>query len=100
MTTKIKTLSTPAFNTALKKALKEIKHPEWYMYSAHSIRKTHGNWLKVMGNLGLMNVDASEICLRLGHDMNTYLKDYGSSAVLNNQDVIIVKRMLGDLYQR
>lgn len=43
MKQKIKTLSTPAFNTALKKALKEIKHPEWYMYSAYSIRKTHGN---------------------------------------------------------
>ena len=90
----------PAFNTALKKALQKIKHPEWYMFSAHSIRKTHGNWLKIMGDLRLMNVGASEICLRLGHDYNTFLKDYGSSGVLDNKDVMLIQKILGDLYRR
>ena len=80
----------------IKKA--KIKNPE--MYSTHNIRKTHGNWLKIMGNLGLMKVDAMEICLRLGHDYNTFLKDYGSSGVLNNKDIMIIQEVLGDLYQR
>lgn len=97
---KLGILSTPAFNIAMKKAMQEIKIPEWYMFSAHNIRKTHGNWLKIMGNLRLMEIDATEICLRLGHDYNTFLKDYGSSGVMDNKDVMLVKEILGDLYQR
>lgn len=98
----INLLSTSAFNLALKKALKEINDPSnpYYMFSAHNIRKTHGNWLKIMGNLRIMNVDPAEICLRLGHDYNTFLKDYGSSGVFGNKDVFTVKKILGDLYQR
>ena len=97
---KIGILSTPGFHLALKKALRDINHPEWYMFSTHNIRKTHGNWLKIMGNLRLMNIDASEICLRLGHDYETFLKDYGSSGVMDNKDVMIIKDILGDLYIR
>lgn len=99
-TEKISILSTPGFNIAMKKALKEIEHPEWYMFSAHNIRKTHGNWLKILGNLRMMEIDATEICLRLGHDYNTFLKDYGSSGVMDNKDVMIAKKILGDLYSR
>jgi len=93
-------LSTPAFNIALKKALTKIDYPEPWMISAHNIRKTHGNWLKIMGNLRIMDIDASEICLRLGHDYNTFLKDYGSSGVMDNKDIMLIQRILGDLYQR
>lgn len=93
-------LSTPAFNLALHKACKDSGMEDHYNYSAHSIRKTHGNWLKVLGNLGLMKVDASEICLRLGHDYNTFLKDYGSSGVMSNKDVQIARKILGELYAR
>jgi len=93
-------LSTPAANLALKAHLEKSGVKDFYMYSIHSIRKTHGNWLKIMGNLGLMNVDAMEICLRLGHDYNTFLSNYGSSSVMDNRDVQIIKNVLGDLYQR
>jgi integrase len=93
-------LSTPAFNIALKKALIKIGYTEPYMVSTHNIRKTHGNWLKIMGNLNVMAVDASEICLRLGHDYNTFLSNYGSSSIMDNKDVLIVKQILGDLYSR
>ena len=97
---KIGVLSTPAFNIALKKSLQKIKLPDWYMYSSHSIRKTHGNWLKIMGNLRLMNVDATEICLRNGHDYNTFIKDYGSSGVMDTKDVMLIREILGDLYSQ
>lgn len=96
----LKLLSTPAFNIALKKACKDSGMKDYYNYSAHSLRKTHGNWLKILGNLGIMKIDASEICLRLGHDYNTFLKDYGSAGVLSNQDVQVAKKLLGDLYGR
>jgi integrase len=97
---KIGLLSTPAFNIAMKKALKEIKYPEWYMLSAHNIRKTHGNWLKLLGNSRMIECDAMEICLRLGHDYNTFLRDYGSSGSSNPQDLVAIKSLFGDLYER
>jgi len=95
---KIGILSTPGFNINMKKALKKIEHPEPHMLSAHNIRKSHGNWLKILGNLRIMNIDASEICLRLGHDYNTFLAHYGSSSVFDSKDVQIAKNILGDLY--
>ena len=91
-------LSTSAFNLAIKKALQKAKVKDYYMYSAHSIRKTHGNWLKVLGNYGVIKIDAMEICLRLGHDYNTFLKDYGSTGVMTPGDIIRAKKILGDLY--
>lgn len=94
----IKLLSTSAFDVALKKALQKAGCQEWYMYSAHSLRKTHGNWLKILGNYGIMKIDAAEICLRLGHDMNTFLKDYGSSGVMNPEDMVRARKIMGDLY--
>ena len=64
-----------------------------YNFSLHNIRKTHGNWIKVLG------VPAEEICLRLGHDFNTYLKHYGSASVFNNQDILEINKILDGLYQ-
>jgi len=96
---KLNILSTCGFNIALKKSLQKIGVKDYYMYSAHNIRKSHGFWLKVMSHLRLMDIDAAEICLRLGHDFQTYLLSYGSPGILNNQDVMIVQQVLGDLYQ-
>lgn len=93
-------LRTGSFNTTMSRTLKRIDVKNGYMFSAHNIRKTHGNWLKVMGNLKLMNVDAMEICLRLGHDYATYLKHYGSAGVMNSQDILLIQKTLGDLYTR
>lgn len=93
-------LSTQAFNTAMKRTLKKMKDPEWYMMSPHNIRKTHGNWLKLMMSVGMMSINESEICLRLGHDYNTFLKDYGSSSVADSRDIQLIKKILGDLYER
>jgi integrase len=96
---KLPILSTAAFNISLKKAMRRIGLKDWYMYSCHNIRKTHGNWLKILKGAGIMKIDSDEICLRLGHDHNTYLRDYGSSSVLNPQDTLQAKEIMGDLYQ-
>lgn len=63
-------------------------------FSLHNIRKTHGNWLKALG------VPAEEICLRLGHDYNTYLKHYGSATVFGNEDILQINKLLDGLYQQ
>jgi hypothetical protein len=82
----------------MKATLKRMGIKDYFMYSAHSIRKTHGNWLKIMNNSNMLKCDASEICLRLGHTYETFLKDYGSSGVMNNSDLALIKKIFGDLY--
>ena len=67
---------------------------DFYAFSLHNIRKTHGNWLKAIG------VPAEEICLRLGHDFNTYLKHYGSASIFSNQDLSMIRDIFDDLYQQ
>jgi integrase len=88
----LRILSTPAANICLKKTLQKIGIKDWFMFSVHNIRKTHGNWLKALG------LEGSEICLRLGHDYNTFLKAYGSPDIFNFKDLQDMRLILGDLY--
>lgn len=67
-----------------------IKDP--WNFGLHNIRKTHGNWLKAL------EIPAEEICLRLGHDYNTYLKHYGSPNIFDRKDKILMIKILGDVY--
>lgn len=76
----------------LRRTLKKIEIKDWYNFSLHNIRKTHGNWLKTM------EIPAEEICLRLGHDFNTYLKHYGSASIFDRKDKILIIKILGDVY--
>jgi integrase len=75
-----------------KRSLKNTAIKDPWQFSLHNIRKTHGNWLKALG------VPAEEICLRLGHDFDTYLRHYGSPNVFSQQDKITMTKILGDIY--
>lgn len=87
--------TTPqAANQLLKRKLESIGVIDYYNFSLHNVRKTHGMWLKSLG------VPAEEICLRLGHDYNTYLKHYGSAEIFSTIDIRQIEQLLGDLYQR
>lgn len=88
-------LSKPASHTALKSALKRIGIKDYYNFSLHNIRKTHGNYLKA-----LQICSDTEICRRLGHDMNTLLKSYVSPDIFNYRDKEDMKLILGDLYRK
>jgi len=90
----LKILSTPAANIALKKALQKAGIKDYYMFSTHNIRKTHGNWLKALG------VEGAEICTRLGHDYNTFLKSYSSPDIFSFEERQKMRIVLGDLYQK
>ena len=86
-------MSTPGANIAMKLALQRSGVKDWYMFSIHNIRKTHGNFLKALG------IDGAEICLRLGHDYGTFLKSYGSPDIFNFKDLQEIRLIIGDLYQ-
>lgn len=77
-----------------RRTLKKAGIKDWYNFGLHNIRKTHGMWLKAIG------VDPGEICLRLGHDMATYLKHYGSADIFNERDIREIETLFDDLYLR
>ena len=86
--------SIQATNQLLKRTLKKVGIKDWYNFSTHNIRKTHGMYLKALG------IDIGEICTRLGHDYNTYISHYGSADVFSDSDLRKIKELLGDLYMR
>ena len=57
-------------------------------FSLHNIRKTCGMWLKAL------NVKIEEVCFRLGHDFNTYLKHYGSADRFTRSDLMRIEKSL------
>ena len=87
-------VSQAGYNKLLKTKLEKIGVQAWNEYSSHNIRKTHGMYLKALG------IDIGEICTRLGHDHNTYIKHYGSADIFTEKDMRGIRELLGDLYFR
>ncbi len=75
----------------MRRKLKGVVKDDWN-FGLHNIRKTHGNWLKAL------DISAEEICTRLGHDFNTYLKHYGSPNIFDRKDKMLMIKILGDVY--
>ena len=89
---KLFNLTSQAAFQMLKRKVKKADIEDWYNFSLHNIRKTHGNYLKAL------KIPSEEICLRLGHDMNTYLRHYGSDTIFNRKDKLLMIKILGDVY--
>lgn len=87
-------ISQSGYNKLLKDVLTRLKVSNARDFSSHNIRKTHGMYLKALG------IDIAEICTRLGHDYNTYIKHYGSADVFSEKDMRDIRELLGDLYFR
>ncbi len=87
------TISQAGFNQLLKNKMRSIVD-DYFNFSSHNIRKTHGMYLKALG------IDLGEICTRLGHDYNTYIKHYGSADVFSEKDMRAIRDLMGDLYLR
>lgn len=81
-----------AVSQMMKRALISSGIKDYWNFSLHNIRKTHGMYLKAL------DVKFEEICKRLGHDANTYLKHYGSADIFNRQDKQEMIKILGDVY--
>ena len=87
-------VSQVGYNKLLKAKLAALGVENANQYSSHDIRRTHGMYLKALG------IDIGEICTRLGHDYNTYIKHYGSADVFSEKDMSIIRELLGGLYMR
>jgi len=80
-----------------KRTVKKADLKEWE-FSLHNIRKTAGMWLKTVQRRGV-DLDVSEICMRLGHDHNTFLKHYGSPSIFTDQQRDKIVDIIGDVYK-
>ncbi len=87
-------ISQAGYNQLMKRKMEKLGIKDWTNFSSHNIRKTHGMYLKSLG------IDLGEICARLGHDHNTYIKHYGSADVFSEKDMRGIRELLGDLYFR
>lgn len=81
----------------LRRNLKKAGFADWYNFSLHNIRKTHGMWLRALIPYA-RGLDMGEICLRLGHDAATYLKHYGSPSIFNEKEKNMMINILGGIY--
>jgi len=90
-------ITKQAVSQMMKRGLKKAKLNEWE-FSLHNIRKTSGMWLKTVQRRGV-DLDVSEICMRLGHDHNTFLKHYGSPSIFTDQQRDKIVDILGDVYK-
>lgn len=80
-----------SYSNMLKRKLKKIGVKDWYNFSAHNIRKTYGMWMRTY------NKDMSELCYRMGHDMDTYIAHYGSSLIFTDEERRKIIRIMGDV---
>jgi len=87
-------ISQAGYNQLLKRVLGRLNVLNAKDFSSHNIRKTHGMYLKALG------IDIAEICTRLGHDYNTYIKHYGSADIFSEKDMRGIRELLDDLYIR
>lgn len=90
-------ITKQAVSQMMKRALAKSGLKEWE-FSLHNIRKTSGMWLKTVQRRGY-DLDVSEICMRLGHDHNTFLKHYGSPSIFTDQQRDKIVDILGDMYK-
>jgi len=90
-------LTKQGVSQMMKRCLTKVGLNEWE-FSLHNIRKTSGMWLKTVQRRGV-DLDVSEICMRLGHDHNTFLKHYGSPSIFTDQQRDKIVEILGDVYK-
>jgi len=92
---KLKKYTKPKSSLAymnLRSNLKAIGIKDYYNFGLHSIRKSHGMWLFTLG------ISMNEVTLRLGHDITTFNKHYGSPSLFQPQDKVLMIKILGKIY--
>lgn len=89
-------ITKPGASQLFKRTLTKVGLPEWE-FSLHNIRKTCGMWLKTVQRRGV-DLDVSEICMRLAHDLKTFMEHYGSPSIFTDQQRDQIVELMGDVY--
>lgn len=80
-----------SYSKMLKTKIKKSKIKDYWNFSHHNIRKTYGMWMRTF------NFEMSELCYRMGHDIDTYLAHYGSSLIFTEEERRKIQRIMGDV---
>jgi len=80
-----------SYSYLLKRKLKKTQIKDFYNFSLHNIRKTYGMWMRTF------NKEMSELCYRMGHDMDTYIAHYGSSLIFTEAERRKIVKIMGDV---
>lgn len=80
-----------SYSKMLKHKLKRIGIKDWFNFSPHNIRKTYGMWMRTF------NLEMSELCYRMGHDMDTYIAHYGSSLIFTEEERRKIAKIMGEV---
>ena len=75
----------------LKNNLRKVGINDWESFSLHNIRKTYGSLMRTF------DIEMAELCFRMGHDMNTFIKHYGSSLLFTPTEKIKISKIYGDV---
>lgn len=80
-----------AYAALFKRKLKKANIPDWKNFSLHNIRKTYGNWMRVF------EIKMEELCYRLGHDIETFMSNYGSSLIFTPEERREILNIIGEI---
>ncbi len=80
-----------AYDQLFKRKLKKTDIEDWYNFSLHNLRKTYGMWMRTFDK------DMTELCYRMGHDIDTYMAHYGSSLIFTDLERRKISKILGDV---
>ena len=80
-----------SYSSMLKGHLKKAGIEDYWNFSPHNIRKTYGMWMRIY------NKEMTELCYRMGHDIDTYMTHYGSSLIFTDYDRRKINKILGEV---
>ncbi len=80
-----------SYGALFKRKMKSAEIDDWWNFSLHNIRKTYGNWMRTF------NIDKSELCYRMGHDLDTYMLHYGSSLIFTENERRQIEKIFGEV---
>jgi len=80
-----------AYSQLFKRKLQKTDIKDWYNFSLHNLRKTYGMWMRTFDK------DMTELCYRMGHDIDTYMAHYGSSLIFTDSERRKISKIMGDV---
>lgn len=81
---------TSNYNKVLKRHLVQVKIEDYDNFSIHNLRKTYGNWMRVF------DIKMEELCYNMGHDVETFMRHYGSALIFTDKERREIMRIMGD----
>jgi len=80
-----------SYSQMFKNKLRKVGIKDYYNFSLHNLRKTYGMWMRIF------NIEMSELCYRMGHDMDTYIAHYGSSLIFTENERREISKIMGEV---